>query len=269
MDFQIIGAALVLGLVTGIHCIGMCGPIAISLPLKETSKFSKVSSAMLYNLGRAITYALMGMVFGFFGQSFALAGFQKWVGIVMGSIMVLYVIFPAIFKNSFSLEKFGYKYTAPLRSRLAKLFGKRSYSSLFIIGILNGLLPCGPVYGALFAAIATGSVVYGTVFMFIFGIGTIPIMLTLSLIGNKINNSLRTKLAKLIPIFIVILGLLFILRGLSLGIPFLSPPDKMLKPHKKGMIMHSEKNTIKNSVKNFKLKSINLNSYICIQFYKH
>lgn len=238
MDFQIIGAALVLGLITGIHCIGMCGPIAISLPLKETSKFSKISSAILYNLGRAITYATMGMIFGFFGHSFAMAGFQKWLGIVMGSIMILYVIFPAIFKNSLSIEKFGYKYTAPLRSRLAKLFGKRSYTSLFVIGLLNGLLPCGPVYGALFAAIATGSVIYGTIFMFVFGIGTIPIMLTLSLLGNKISNSLRTKLAKLIPVFIVILGLLFILRGLSLGIPFLSPPDKMLEPHKKGMMMH-------------------------------
>lgn len=244
MDFQIIGAALILGLVTGIHCIGMCGPIAISLPLKETSKFSKISSAILYNLGRALTYAIMGMVFGFFGQSFAMAGFQKWVGIVMGTIMVLYVVFPAIFKRSFSLEKFGYKYTGPLRSRLAKLFGKRSYTSLFVIGILNGLLPCGPVYGALFAAIATGSVFYGTIFMFLFGIGTIPIMLTLSLIGNKISNNLRTKLAKLIPIFIVILGILFILRGLGLGIPFLSPPDKMLKPHKKGMMMHKETSSL-------------------------
>ncbi|NPA44144.1 MAG: sulfite exporter TauE/SafE family protein [Chlorobi bacterium] len=258
MDFQIIGAALALGLVTGIHCIGMCGPIAISLPLKETSKFSKVSSAILYNLGRAITYAIMGMVFGFFGQSFAMAGFQKWVGIVMGTVMILYVIFPAIFKNNFSIEKFGYKYTAPLRSRLAKLFGKRSYSSLFVIGILNGLLPCGPVYGALFAAIATGSVFYGTIFMFLFGIGTIPIMLTLSLIGNKISNSLRTKLAKLIPIFIVILGVLFILRGLGLGIMFISPPDKMLKPHKKGMMMHKKTSSLNINEKTYYFNTKNL-----------
>lgn len=240
MDFQIMGAALALGLVTGIHCIGMCGPIAISLPLKETTKFSKVTSAILYNLGRAITYATMGMIFGFFGQSFAMAGFQKWLGIIMGIIMILYVIFPAVFKSKFSVENFGYKYTAPLRSKLAKLFGKRSYSSLFVIGILNGLLPCGPVYAALAAAIATGSVIYGTVFMFLFGIGTIPIMLTLSLIGDKISSKLRTKLAKLIPVTIVILGILFILRSLGLGIMFISPPNKMLKPHKKEMMLHKK-----------------------------
>lgn len=255
MDFQIMSAALALGLVTGIHCVGMCGPIAISLPLKESSKFSRVSSALLYNLGRSITYAIMGVIFGFFGQSFAMAGFQKWVGIIMGIIMILYVIFPTVFKSKFSVENFGYKYTAPLRSRLAKLFGKRSYTSLFVIGILNGLLPCGPVYAALAAAIATGSVMNGTVFMFLFGIGTIPIMLTLSLIGNKISSKLRLKLAKLIPITIVIIGILFILRGLGLGIPFISPPDKMLKPHKKSMMMHSEMIFTKHLEKTFKLKA--------------
>lgn len=239
MDLQIIGSALLFGLVTGFHCIGMCGPIAIALPLKPGSRFAKISSAVLYNLGRSITYAVIGMIFGFFGQSFAMAGFQKWVSIIMGSIMILYVIFPSIFKNKFNIDTFGQKYTGVLRSQLAKLFGKRSYSSLFIIGLLNGLLPCGPVYAAVAAAIATGSVVYGTAFMFLFGIGTIPIMLTLSLVGNKISNSLRKKIAKLIPITIVIIGILFIFRGLGLGIPFLSPPDKMLKPHEKGM-MHKE-----------------------------
>lgn len=229
MDFQIITSALVFGLLTGFHCIGMCGPIAVALPLKSDTRFSKFTSTTLYNLGRTITYAIMGMIFGFFGQSFAMAGFQKWVGIIMGSVMILYVIFPAIFKNKFNIETFGQQYTGALRSRLAKLFGKRSYSSLFVIGLLNGLLPCGPVYAAIAAAIATGSVIYGTAFMFLFGLGTIPIMMTLSLIGHKISTSLRKKLSKLIPVTIVIIGALFILRGLGLGIPFLSPPNEKLK----------------------------------------
>jgi len=111
MDFQIIGSALLFGLVTGFHCIGMCGPIAIALPLKNDNRFSEISSAILYNFGRAITYAIMGMIFGFFGQSFAMAGLQKWVGIVMGSVMILYVIFPAIFKNKFSIDTFGNVHT--------------------------------------------------------------------------------------------------------------------------------------------------------------
>jgi len=244
MDFQILTSAVILGLVTGFHCIGMCGPIALALPLKKESKFSKVSSALLYNIGRAITYATMGAVFGFFGQSFAMAGFQKWVSLVMGVLMILYVIFPAIFKNRFDIDKIAFKYTGKLRFRLGKLFGKRSYSSLFLIGLLNGLLPCGPVYAALAGAIATGGSVSGSLFMFIFGIGTIPVMLSISLLGSKISLNSKKKLSRLIPITIILIGFLFVMRGLGLGIPFLSPPDKMLKPHKKNIKMQKQHSVI-------------------------
>lgn len=239
MDIEFLTSAIILGLVTGFHCIGMCGPIALSLPLKKETNFSKVSSALLYNIGRAITYASMGLIFGFFGQSFAMAGFQKWVSLTMGILMILYVIFPAIFKNRFDIDKIAFKYTGKLRFKLGKLFGKRTYSSLFIIGLLNGFLPCGPVYAALAGAIATGGALSGSIFMFIFGLGTIPIMLSISLLGSKISLSKRKKLSKLIPITIVLIGFLFVMRGLGLGIPFLSPPNKMLKPHKKNM-MHKE-----------------------------
>lgn len=238
MNIEFLVSALILGLVTEFHCIGMCGPIALALPLKKESKFSKITSAFLYNIGRAITYGIMGLFFGFFGQSFAMAGFQKWVSLVMGILMILYVIFPAIFKNRFDFDKLAFKYTGKLRFKLGKLFNKRTYTSLFVIGLLNGLLPCGPVYAALAGAIATGGAVSGSMFMFVFGIGTIPVMLTISLLGSKISLSSRKKLSKLIPVAIVLIGFLFVMRGLGLGIPFLSPPDKMLKPHEKKM-MHS------------------------------
>jgi sulfite exporter TauE/SafE len=236
MDIAIITSAVVFGFVTGFHCLGMCGPIAVALPLKQESKFAKVMSAVLYNFGRAVTYAVMGAVFGFFGQSFAMAGFQKWIGIIMGSLMILYVIFPAIFKNRFDTETLGFKYTGKLKLKLGILFQKRTYPGLFAIGLLNGLLPCGPVYAAIAAAIATGGVVSGSLFMFLFGLGTLPFLLTVSLIGNLISINLRKKLSKLVPITIVIIGLLFVLRGLGLGIPYLSPPDKKLKvPDKQEM----------------------------------
>ncbi len=244
MDLEILTSAIILGLVTGFHCIGMCGPIAIALPLKKESKFSKVSSALLYNIGRAITYATMGAFFGFFGQSFAMAGFQKWVSLVMGILMILYVIFPAIFKNRFDIDKIAFKYTGKLRFKLGKLFGKKTYSSLFLIGLLNGLLPCGPVYAALAGAIATGGTVSGSLFMFIFGLGTIPVMLSISLLGSRISLKSKKKLSKLIPLTIVFIGFLFIMRGLGLGIPMLSPPDKKLKPHDKNKIMHKQSSKI-------------------------
>jgi sulfite exporter TauE/SafE len=117
-------------------------------------------------------------------------------------------------------------------------------AGLFTIGLLNGFLPCGPVYAALAAAIATGGIMSGSLFMFLFGLGTLPFLLTISLIGNLISINLRKKLSKLVPITIVIIGLLFVLRGMGLGIPYISPPDTKLKVptkqemHEKGESCH-------------------------------
>ena len=146
----------------------------------------------------------------------------------------------SIFKNRFDIESFGFKYTGKLKIKLAKLFGKRAYSSLFAIGLLNGLLPCGPVYAALAAAVATGGILSGSTFMFFFGLGTLPILLLISLIGHTISINLRKKLSKLVPVTIVILGILFILRGMSLGIPFISPPDKKLQLIEKTEMIENE-----------------------------
>jgi sulfite exporter TauE/SafE len=106
-----------------------------------------------------------------------------------------------------------------------------------LIGLLNGLLPCGPVYAAIALAIVGGSILSGSIYMILFGLGTIPIMLSLNLIGHTISIGMRNKIRKVIPVFIIIIGILFILRGLHLGIPYVSPPEKMLIPHDK-MMMH-------------------------------
>lgn len=222
-------AALTLGIVTSFHCVGMCGPIALALPLKNDNWFSRIFGASLYNIGRSITYAIMGFIAGLFGQGIALGGFQRWVAIVMGSLMVLSAFFPAIFKPSMNFEKGIFSFVGRLKKRLGILFGKRSYSSLFTIGLLNGLLPCGPVYAALAAAIATGSAVNGMFFMFVFGLATIPMLLAISLLGNLMSINLRKKVTKYIPIAVFFIGVLFILRGLALGIPFLSPPEHKMK----------------------------------------
>lgn len=229
--------ALVLGLMGSFHCIGMCGPIALALPLNNTNWFTRIIGTLLYNVGRAITYALMGAVFGIVGEGLQLGGFQRWISVIMGAIMVLAVLFPALFKGSGKLDKFLYGYNARLKSRFGVLFNKRSYSSLFIIGILNGLLPCGLVYMALAGAIATGGVASGALFMFIFGLGTLPMLALLSLAGNVVTGPFKSKINKAIPYVIVIVGVLFILRGLDLGIPYVSPPKERLHPNDKPMMM--------------------------------
>ncbi len=224
-----IGAALILGFFTSFHCVGMCGPIALALPLKNDNWFTRTFGASLYNIGRSITYAIMGFMAGLFGQGLALVGFQRWVAIIMGSLMVLSAFFPSLFKSGFNFERGMFSFVGKLKSRLGLLFSKRSYSSLFSIGLLNGLLPCGPVYAALAAAIATGSAINGAGFMFAFGLATIPMLLAISLLGNLISLSFRKKVTRYIPVAVFIIGVLFILRGLALGIPFLSPPEKKMK----------------------------------------
>ncbi len=221
-------SALTLGLIGSFHCVGMCGPIALAIPLKTSSWLARITGGLIYNIGRAITYALMGIVFGLLGRGLVMSGFQQWVSVIMGAIMILSVITPSLYKNRFNAEKGIFSFVGKVKLSLGKLFTQRSYGSLFLIGLLNGLLPCGLVYVAIAAAIATGSSVGGGLFMFIFGLGTLPMMLAISLIGNLITLELRKKITRLIPYAIVFIGILFVLRGLSLGIPFLSPPEKAM-----------------------------------------
>ena len=146
----------------------------------------------------------------------------------MGSFMILSVLLPWLFKNRLqgNLEFF----TTPLRRAIQQLFKMRSFRGLFLIGLLNGLLPCGLVYLAIAGAIGTGNFYYAIAFMILFGLGTLPMMLAISWAGNLFSIAIRTKINKVVPFLIVIIGALFILRGLTLGIPFLSPPAEKLTP---------------------------------------
>ncbi len=231
--------ALFIGLVGSLHCIGMCGPIAIALPLGHNSWWHKTLGGLLYNVGRIITYTLLGAMFGLLGKGIEMAGLQRWASIVIGLLMILSVFFPMLFKSKAKLERFLFGYAGRMISKFRKLFTINSLPSLFLIGLLNGLLPCGLVYVAIAGAINTNSILNGVLFMAIFGLGTLPVMLAIPLIGNLIGANIRKRYRHVLSTIVVIIGILFILRGLSLGIPYISPPKKMLHPHKK-MLMRSE-----------------------------
>ena len=225
---EILYTAFVLGLMGSFHCVGMCGPIAISLPLRGHNFLQKTIGGLLYNLGRTFTYGIMGAFFGLIGQGFHFLGFQQSVSIIMGSLMIMSVTLPFLYSNRISVN-FEF-FTGPLRRSIQQLFRVRSYRGLFLIGLLNGLLPCGLVYLAIAGAIGAGSVLSGILFMILFGLGTLPMMLLVSGIGNMISLAVRNKMRKVVPYVVVIIGIIFILRGLSLGIPFLSPPAEKLNP---------------------------------------
>lgn len=215
-------SALVIGLMGSFHCIGMCGPIAIALPLKTNSWPARIGSTLVYNIGRTITYGILGFIFGLIGKGISLGGFQQWVSIILGIIMVLSVFFPVIFRKV-NLEKSTYQLVSKMKGRFGAMFSIRSYSSLFTIGILNGFLPCGLVYIAMAGAIVSGEILDGIIYMMVFGLGTIPMMMAVSILGNVISAKFRNKIRKVVPMFIVMIGILFILRGMNLGIKYVSP----------------------------------------------
>jgi sulfite exporter TauE/SafE len=216
-------AAFFVGLVGSLHCIGMCGPIAIALPVPNSGNLSFLTGRILYNLGRVVTYSFLGAVLGMVGSKIALAGAQQIVSIVLGVIIIIAVLLPQKYKNLIAQHPAIQKLAQPLKENIGVLFSKGTFSAMFLIGILNGFLPCGLVYVALAGAIASGNAISGAAVMILFGLGTIPAMFSASVFGKFINVGIRTKIRKAVPVLAVILGVIFILRGMNLGIPYLSP----------------------------------------------
>ncbi len=216
-------AAISLGFLGSFHCIGMCGPIALALPVHRLRPSRKLISILSYQLGRISTYAMLGILFGFIGQSFALFGFQQILSLVMGSLVLLALLIPKQVVNAFSPARRLYTWFAGLKQSMARLFQKRSIASFFGIGLLNGLLPCGLVYVAIAGAIATGAVWKGMLFMVFFGAGTLPLLFSLSYTSHILGVKTRHLIHKAVPLLTGVMAVLLILRGLNLGISYISP----------------------------------------------
>jgi sulfite exporter TauE/SafE len=212
-------AALSLGFLGSFHCIGMCGPIALTIPVNRSSSINIFKGSLIYNLGRIITYSTLGLVFGSIGQGFAFAGLQSALSITLGVFILLFLVLPKL------TPKIGFIYREleKVKSEIRKLFGKHTVGSLLLIGILNGLLPCGLVYLGIVGSIATGDMLKGAFFMAAFGAGTIPAMLAITVARDYISVKFRERIRRTIPVFVGIMAVMLILRGLNLGIPYISP----------------------------------------------
>ena len=207
----------------------MCGPIAIAIPLHGDSKVARLVAGLTYNLGRTTTYIIFGFFFGLLGQGLGALGFQRWVSILAGVLMILTALSPRLIKSNFKSDGLFNSFLTKVKNALKKLFAVKSFGSLYLIGLLNGLLPCGPLYMAFIISTGTGNAVTSALFMMMFGLGTIPLLFAITILGNFISVPIRNRINSLFPILIVILGILFILRGLNLGIPYLSPKEEKIQ----------------------------------------
>ncbi len=213
-------AALSLGFLGSFHCVGMCGPIALAIPVRRTSRFSVLRDSLIYNSGRILSYFLMGLLFGFLGQGFALAGWQNGLSILLGIILLLAILLPA---RTFRVHPGMYRMLERLKSQVRKQFGIKTTRSLLLIGILNGFLPCGLVYLGIAGAAATGDALKGALFMAVFGLGTFPAMLAVSAMKNYMSIRFRQRINRAMPVFVGIMAVMLILRGMNLGIAYISP----------------------------------------------
>ncbi len=211
--------AFLTGLLGSMHCVGMCGPIAMALPVAGQTNGEKIFGRVLYNAGRLFTYSVLGFLLGSFGWGLKLAGIQQGISIGAGILIVL----TGIFSTAWLEKKMGNPFMLFKAGSIQKLFQQRSISALGLIGILNGLLPCGFVYVGLIGSVATQSAWQGAWYMLFFGLGTFPLMFAVSILGQFVSVKTRSIFRKLTPLFAICIGCIFILRGLNLGIPYLSP----------------------------------------------
>lgn len=216
-------SALLLGLLGSFHCVGMCGPIAFMLPVDRSHTLKKITQIFTYHFGRLMAYSLIGLVFGLVGKSLYLFGIQQQLSIAIGLIMIVIVLIPTRTFNKYNFSKPIYKLISKVKSALGQALKKKTADTFLTIGFLNGFLPCGLVYIAVFGSLASVSALQGTLYMFLFGLGTIPLMTTAIYLGKFLNVNIKQRIQKAVPVFVVIIGLLFVIRGLGLGIPYLSP----------------------------------------------
>jgi sulfite exporter TauE/SafE len=221
MTLPSILTALSLGLVGSLHCIGMCGPLALALPMRrEDPPSRRAFGRLLYNLGRTTTYAAMGLLAGSLGRVIQLNGIQQIVSITLGVLLLLTVFLttrqlPAWMVNTF------YR---PVQLLIGKLLKQGSPSGLYRTGVVNGLLPCGLVYAALAKALLEAGPLSGALFMALFGLGTTPLMFALSFGGLRLRSpKFQPVMRRLTPAVTCTVAMLLILRGMSLDIPYISP----------------------------------------------
>jgi sulfite exporter TauE/SafE len=214
--------AFVLGLLSSAHCLGMCGPLALAVPSPKGHALARLGSALLLNGGRLFTYMALGAAAGLFGRGLHMAGAQRTVSITLGILILVGLFLPGLLAR-IPFAQGPARLAMRLQGVFARQLHRTSPEGLLVTGMINGLLPCGMVYLALAGAISQDGWMSGAGFMLVFGLGTWPALVTLKVSSTYLAPGLRATLRRFTPVAYAAMGILFILRGLDLGIPYISP----------------------------------------------
>lgn len=214
--------SVVLGLISSFHCVGMCGPLALALPVSHENRSKQIFSITAYNLGRIFTYSVLGLLFGLAGRKLYLSGLQQWFSIGAGILMLLLAFQYFIMKRNIQ-PRWMNGFNGFVQQLMQASLRSRSAFAVMLLGMANGLLPCGMVYLAVAGALNTTEVWHSVLFMAGFGAGTFPAMFALTLFGFNIDLTIRRRIRNAMPYVVACMAILLILRGMNLGIPFVSP----------------------------------------------
>jgi sulfite exporter TauE/SafE len=209
--------AFTFGLLGSLHCVGMCGPLALAMPFGQ--KRDRLLRVLVYNGGRILTYTALGALMGLLGQGIFLVGLQSWLTLALGVLLIAAGLFSIQLEfNLWSLPVLS-RWYLQLKSAFARLISKTGYQALFGLGLLNGLLPCGLVYLALAGALTTAGWQSGVSYMFAFGVGTLPLMLAVTLIGKFSGRTVQRYLRKAYPVVLTLMGGFLVWRALQFQLP--------------------------------------------------
>jgi sulfite exporter TauE/SafE len=222
MIWQFIIAGFTFGAISSLHCVGMCGPLSLALPIQYLFKAQRIIAILLYQLGRVITYSTLGLIFGMAGRRVYVAGFQQWFSMGMGILILFLLIYYWVFRKRVQ-PNFLNRFYLVIQNLMGRVLKTKRTAPFLFFGIANGFLPCGMVYIALAGALVTTEVQHSVLFMAMFGLGTMPAMIAVSLFRQFFSVRLRNSFRKLVPVFVSVLAVILILRGMNLGIPYISP----------------------------------------------
>ncbi len=205
--------AFTLGFFGSLHCLGMCGPLAMAIPFP---KDNRVLGIITYNMGRVVTYSIFGLILGSIGSSLSFSGLQKGFALAAGIMIFLLVLIPGL-SNLFSKGYQQSVFMSWIKKEISNRFQKKTLTTSFVVGVLNGFLPCGLVYVALAGALATGKILSGSLFMIAFGLGTFPAMISLCLAPGLLKFKVQSRF--IVPGISLVLAILFLYRGLAIELP--------------------------------------------------
>lgn len=202
--------AFLLGIMGSLHCAGMCGPLVLMTPVVGSTPSDLLASRATYHAGRLATYAIIGAIFGLVGESIVFAGFQRWLSLIVGTLMILAITVAIPLKARFT------RIPLFIKSLFGKFLHERSFKAVFALGATNGLLPCGLVYMAATASVATGRIGQSILYMLLFGLGTMPMLLAISLAGKRLHQ--WPSLQKLVPLSVLAVAAILIFRAQPLSL---------------------------------------------------